>query len=75
MNPKGLAPTRRMKKGGRAAVIPLGEVNPPPAPEGRELRRVRYLDAIAEVAKVAKFLAIDLCILLQIFFGGVLGPP
>ena len=27
MNPKGLAPTRRMKKGGRAAVIPLGEVN------------------------------------------------
>ena len=36
MNPKGLAPTRRMKKGGRAAVIPLGEVNPPPAPEGSE---------------------------------------
>ena len=33
MNPKGLATTRRMKKGGRAAVIPLGEVNPPP-PEG-----------------------------------------
>ncbi len=32
MNPKGLATTRRMKKGGRAAVIPLGEVNPPPAP-------------------------------------------
>ena len=29
MNPKGLAPTRRMKKGGRAAVIPLGEVNKP----------------------------------------------
>ena len=27
MNPKGLAPSRRMKKGGRAAVIPLGEVN------------------------------------------------
>ena len=35
MNPKGLAPTRRMKKGGRAAVVPLGEVNPPP-PEGSE---------------------------------------
>ena len=35
MNPKGLAINRRMKKGGRAAVIPLGEVNPPPAPEGR----------------------------------------
>ena len=35
MNPKGLATTRRMKKGGRAAVIPLGEVNPPP-PEGSE---------------------------------------
>ena len=32
MNPKGLASNRRMKKGGRAAVIPLGEVNPPPAP-------------------------------------------
>ena len=25
--PKGLAPNRRKKKGGRAAVIPLGEVN------------------------------------------------
>ena len=35
MNPKGLAPTRKLKKGGRAAVIPLGEVNPPPAPQGR----------------------------------------
>ena len=35
MNPKGLASNRRMKKGGRAAVIPLGEVNPPP-PEGSE---------------------------------------
>ena len=34
MNPKGLASSRRIKKGGRAAVIPLGEVNPPPAPEG-----------------------------------------
>ena len=32
-------------------------------------RRVRYLDAIAEI------LAIDLCILLQIFSGGVLVPP
>ena len=36
MNPKGLASNRRMKKGGRAAVIPLGEVNPPPAPEVAE---------------------------------------
>jgi hypothetical protein len=27
MNPKGLASNRSMKKGGRAAVIPLGEVN------------------------------------------------
>ena len=27
MNPQGLASNRRMKKGGRAAVIPLGEVN------------------------------------------------
>ena len=27
MNPKGLASHRRMKKGGRAAVIPLGEVS------------------------------------------------
>jgi hypothetical protein len=35
MNPKGLASNRRVKKGGRAAVIPLGEINPPPAPEGR----------------------------------------
>ena len=35
MNPKGLASNRRKKKSGRAAVVPLGEVNPPPAPEGR----------------------------------------
>ena len=27
MNPKGLASNRRMKKGGRAAAVPLGEVN------------------------------------------------
>ena len=27
MNPQGLATTRRMKTGGRAAVVPLGEVN------------------------------------------------
>ena len=60
---------------GRAAVFPLGGGNPPPAPEGRELRRVGHLDASAEVAKGAKILAIDLCILLQIFFGGVFGPP
>ena len=32
MHPKGLASNRKMKKSGRAAVIPLGEVNPPPAP-------------------------------------------
>ena len=37
MNPKGIAPKRTMKKGGRAAVIPLGEFNPPPAPCGAEL--------------------------------------
>ena len=71
MNPQGFASNRRMKKGGRAAVVPLGEVNPPPAPQGRGLRRVGHLDAIAEVVKAAEFLAIDLCILLQIFFGGV----
>ena len=35
MNSKGLASNCRKKKGGRAAVIPLGEVNPPP-PEGSE---------------------------------------
>ena len=35
MNPKGLASNRRMKRGGRAAVIPLGEVNPPPATKWR----------------------------------------
>ena len=44
-------------------------------PAGAELRRVRHLDTIAEVAKGAKLLAIDLCILLQIFFGGVFRPP
>ena len=41
MNPKGLATTRRKKKGGRAAVIPLGEVNPPP-PEGSERVRICF---------------------------------
>ena len=40
-------------------------------PVGARARRVRHLDAIAEVAKGAKILAIDLCILLQIFSGGV----
>ena len=60
---------------GRAAVFPLGGGNPPPAPQGAEPRRVRYLVAVAEVAKGAKILAIDLCILLHIFFGGVFGPP
>ena len=50
-------------------------LNPPPAPEGRGPRRVRHLDASAEVVKGAKILAIDLCILLQIFFGGVFSPP
>ena len=40
-----------------------------------ELRRVGPLVAVAEVAQGAKILAIDLCILLHIFFGGVSGPP
>ena len=44
-------------------------------PVGAEQWRVGHLDAIAEVAKGAKILAIDLCILLQIFFGGVFRPP
>ena len=38
-------------------------------------RRARHLDAIAEVAKGAKIIAVDLCILVHIFFGGVLEPP
>ena len=38
-------------------------------PGGARSRRARHL------AKGAKILAIDLCILLQIFFGGVFGPP
>ena len=44
-------------------------------PGGARATACRHLDAIAEVAKGAKILAIDLCILLQIFFGGVLVPP
>ena len=36
MNPKGLASNRKMKKGGRAAVIPLGEVIRRPQPEAEE---------------------------------------
>ena len=44
-------------------------------PGGARARRAGHLDASAEVAKGAKILAIDLCILLQIFFGGVFGPP
>ena len=35
MNPKGLAPSRRMKKAGGRRWCPLGQVNPPPAPQGR----------------------------------------
>ena len=56
-------------------MFPLGGGNPPPAPEGRSLRRVGHLGAVAEVAKGAKILAIIVCILLHIFFGGVLYPP
>ena len=44
-------------------------------PGGARARRARHLDAIAEVAKGAKIIAIALCILLHIFFGGVLEPP
>ena len=44
-------------------------------PGGARLGRVRSLDAGAEFAKLAKILAIFFCILLHIFFGGVLGPP
>ena len=56
-------------------MFPLGGGNPPPAPEGAGARRVRYLFAVAEVANVAKFLAIGVRMLLEIFFGGVLVPP
>jgi len=41
MNPKCLAANRRMKKCGRAAAIPLREVNPPPATEWKARRCVR----------------------------------
>ena len=44
-------------------------------PGGARAGRARHLDAVAEVAKGAKILAIAVCILLQIFFGGVFGPP
>ena len=63
------------KRDGRAAVFPLGGGNPPPAPEGWGHGVSDHREAVAEVAKGAKILAIDLCILLQIFFGGVFSPP
>ena len=44
-------------------------------PGGARSRRARPTIAIAEVAQVAKSLAEVLCILLQIFFGGVFNPP
>ena len=44
-------------------------------PGGARSRRARSTIAIAEVAQVAKSLAEVLCILLQIFFGGVFYPP
>ena len=53
--PIGLAPNRRKKKGGRAAVIPLGEVNPPPDPEGRRWRRVRLEETSAQALVVDDF--------------------
>ena len=56
-------------------MFPLGGGNPPPAPKGWSSRRVGYLVMVAERAKVSKFLAIVVGILLHIFFGGVFGPP
>ena len=44
-------------------------------PGGARSRRVRLPVAVAEDAKLAESLAQVLCILLHIFFGGVLGPP
>ena len=56
-------------------MFPLGGGNPPPGSERRGHGESDHRVAGAEVAKGAKILAIDLCILLQIFFGGVFLPP
>ena len=67
MNSKGLASNRRKKKGGRAAVIPLGEVNPPPAPEGRGYGvLLRVLDRLPEAEAKAKSPALKAYICLKI---------
>ena len=43
--------------------------------EVEELAACQTTQEVAEKVKVGKFLAIVVCILLHIFFGGVFGPP
>ena len=43
--------------------------------EVEELAACQITQEVAEKAKVGKFLATVVCILLHIFFGGVFGPP
>ena len=54
MNPKGLASNRRMKKGGRAAVIPLGEVNDD-RPEDSQIKIPEYFDVRCETIGVGNY--------------------
>ena len=68
--PKKHHPSLRTGSGGMRVAIDSAA-----RPGGARARRARSLDAIADVAVVAKILAIDLCILLQIFFGGAFSPP
>ena len=72
---KTLQPPGAIKKRRAGGGVPPWGRQSAARPGGAELRRVGHLDASAEVAKGAKILAIDLCILLQIFFGGVFRPP
>ena len=72
---KTLQPPGAKKKGRAGGGVPPWGRQSAARPGGARARRARHLDAIAEVAKGAKILAIDLCILLQIFFGGGLFPP
>ena len=54
MYPKGLAPNRRTKKGGRAAVMPLGASQSAARPAGARSRRVGSPVAVAEFAKLPR---------------------
>ena len=60
---------------GRAAVFPLGGGNPPPAPQGRGHGVSDHRSRSQKWPTLPRAYRQVLCILLQIFFGGVFSPP